>query len=83
MLSSHPGTYSSTSSGSFPGRPAVARICRIRPAAVTAAAGLSARRIPWLALSDTALTTQGNPTCAAAWRSEPAEAVAGTIWNAG
>src|SRR6266536_1407797 len=83
MLSSHPGTYSSMSSDSFPGRPAVARICRIRPAAATAAAGPSARRIPWLALSDTALTTQGYPTRAAAWRSESSEAAAGTIRNAG
>ncbi len=31
MLSSHPGTYSSTSRGSCAGRPAPARICRIRP----------------------------------------------------
>ena len=83
MLSSGPGTYCSTSSGSCAGRRAAARIRRIRRAAVTVAAGSSARSIPWLALSDTALTTHGNPACAAACRRESSEAPAGTIRNAG
>ncbi len=83
MLSSGPGRYSSMSRGSVPGRRAVARTRRIRPAAATAPAGSSARRIPWLALSDTALTTHGNPTWTAACRSESSGAVAGTIRNPG
>jgi hypothetical protein len=38
---------------------------------------------PWLALSDTGLTTHGNSASAAARRKESAEAPAGTIRNAG
>ena len=37
---------------------------------VTAAAALSARRTPWLALSEIALTTHGNPTASAAAKPE-------------
>ena len=83
MLSSGPGRYSSTSRGSRAGRRAAARTRRIRAAAVTAAAGPSARRMPWLALSDIALTTHGNPTVSAARRMASAGAVAGTISNLG
>jgi hypothetical protein len=83
MLSSGPGRYSSTSRGSRGGRRAAARTCRIRRAAAWAAAGLSARKMPWLALSETALITHGKPTARAACRMAPSGAVAGTISNLG
>ena len=39
--------------------------------------------MPWLALSETALTTHGNPTASAAWRMASSGAAAGTISNLG
>src|SRR4029453_11778799 len=55
----------------------------MRLAASAVAAPSSARSTPWLPLSDTALTTHGYPTCAAASSTAPSEAPAGTIRNAG
>src|ERR1039457_4989166 len=83
MLSSGPGRYSSTRRGSLAGRRAAASTCRIRRAAVTAAVLSSARRMPWLALSETALTTHGNPVASAACPADSSAASAGTIRNEG
>ena len=83
MLISGPGRYSSMRRGSRSGRRASARTCRIRSAAVTASAASSARRTPWLALSEIALTTHGSPTVSAARRMAPAWAAAVMISNLG
>ena len=83
MLSSGPGRYSSTSSGSSACWRAADRTRRIRVAAWTAWAALSARSTPWLALSETALTTHGKPVAAAARRTASSLACAGTISNRG
>jgi hypothetical protein len=83
MLTSQPGTYSSTRTGSSFRRPAVARTSRIRAADAIAPAPSSARSTPWLPLSDTALTTHGNPTSVAARFKSPFEAPPSTTRNAG